>query len=72
MNHYDAIVIGACVIGCSTAFSLASAGRSVLIVERGEPACGASGGNLGQISLVDRWEPWHMKLALESLHKAGE
>lgn len=67
MNHYDAIVIGAGVIGCSTAFSLASAGRSVLIVERGEPACGASGGNLGQISLVDRWEPWHMKLAKKTI-----
>ena len=64
---YDAIVIGAGVLGASVAASLASGGYSVLILERGEPACGASGGNLGQISITDRYEPWHMKLAVRSL-----
>jgi len=67
MKNYDAIVIGAGVIGCASAYNLARAGYSVLIIERGEPACGASGGNLGQISLSDRTEPWHMKLAKSTI-----
>ena len=71
-TSYDAIVIGAGVLGASVAASLAAAGHSVLILERGEPACGASGGNLGQISITDRWEPWHMKLAVRSLRTYGE
>ena len=64
---YDAIVIGAGVLGASVAASIAGAGYSVLILEQGEPACGASGGNLGQISVSDRWEPWHLKLTMQSL-----
>lgn len=63
---YDAIVIGAGVLGASTAAHLAEAGHSVLLLERGETAGGASGGNLGQISISDRTEPWHMPLALRS------
>lgn len=66
-TSYDAIVIGAGVLGASVAAHLAGGGYSVLILEQGEPACGASGGNLGQISVSDRWEPWHLKLTLQSL-----
>lgn len=66
-TNYDVIVIGAGVLGASVAASLAARGHSVIIIERGEAACGASGGNLGQISISDRWEPWHMKLARRSL-----
>ncbi|WP_297870118.1 FAD-binding oxidoreductase [uncultured Oscillibacter sp.] len=63
---YDAIVIGAGVLGASAAAHLAEAGHSVLILERGETVSGASGGNLGQISISDRTESWHMPLALRS------
>lgn len=66
-EFYDEIIIGAGVIGAATAMQLAVAGHKVLLLERAEPASGASGGNLGQISLADRCEKWHMSLALESL-----
>lgn len=65
-NTYDAVVIGAGILGASVAAHLAEAGYAVLILERGEAVCGASGGNLGQISISDRCEPWHMPLALRS------
>ena len=64
---FDAVVIGAGVIGAAVAARLAEAGYGILILERGIPAAGASGGNCGQISVSDRTEPWHMKLALRSL-----
>lgn len=63
---FDAIVIGAGVLGTSTAAHLAERGYSVLLLERGDAASGASGGNLGQISISDRCEPWHLPLALQS------
>lgn len=68
---YDAVVIGAGVLGASVAACLAAGGHSVVVLERGKAACGASGGNLGQISITDRWEPWHMKLAKRSLEYYG-
>lgn len=66
-TRYDAVIIGAGIIGAAVAAQLAESGYSVLILERGVPASGASGGNCGQISISDRTEPWHMKLALRSL-----
>ena len=66
---YDFAIIGAGVLGCAIAYQLAAAGRTVVVVDKEGIAGGASGGNLGQISLVDRTEPWHMELALESLRE---
>ena len=65
-NKFDVIIIGAGILGASVAANMAEAGYSTLIIERGDVACGASGANLGQISISDRVEPWHMPLALES------
>lgn len=66
-KSYDAVVIGAGVLGASVAASLAGAGYSTLVLDLGVSGSGASGGNLGQISISDRWEPWHLRLALQSL-----
>lgn len=63
----DVVVIGGGVIGSAIAYNLAKAGYDTVLVEKQEQASGASGGNLGQISLFDRAEEWHICLALESL-----
>jgi sarcosine oxidase subunit beta len=43
-DTFDIIIIGAGVYGCATGWELAKRGASVLILERGTVACGASGG----------------------------
>lgn len=63
----DVVVIGGGVIGSAIAYNLAKAGYDTVLLEKREVASGASGGNLGQTSLFDRWEDWHITLALESL-----
>ncbi len=65
-SRYDAIVVGAGILGTSISALLSEYGYQVLILERGEVACGASGGNLGQISVTDRTQDWHMPLVLDS------
>ena len=61
------VIIGGGILGVTAAYYLAGAGYPVTIVEKGGFASGASGANGGQISLIDREEPWHMAAALESL-----
>lgn len=65
----DVTVIGGGILGSSAAYYLAKAGFSVILLERNDLAGGASGVNLGQLSVVDRTEPWHMALALDSLEE---
>ncbi|MEL7610631.1 MAG: FAD-dependent oxidoreductase [Bacillota bacterium] len=61
------IIIGGGIMGAVASCCLAQAGHDVAVLEKGELACGASGGNLGQISLTDREEPWHARIVLDSL-----
>ena len=49
-NQHDVIVVGAGVVGCSTAYRLAQAGRRVLVLEQRGIASGASGRNGGNLS----------------------
>lgn len=60
------LFIGGGLMSAAAAYHLRLAGHSVTVLEKGELACGASGANLGQLSLFDRTEPWHYDLALES------
>ena len=50
--RHDVIVVGAGLTGLSTAVMLARAGRDVAVVEAGEVAQLASGGNTGKLSLL--------------------
>ena len=50
----DVIIIGAGVVGGAIAYYLTEKGKSVIILEQDEVASGASGGNNGQISIIDR------------------
>lgn len=49
-HRHDVIVVGAGVVGCSTAYRLAQAGRRVLVLEQRGIASGASGRNGGNLS----------------------
>lgn len=66
-DRADVVVIGGGIMGAAIGYNLAAAGLDTVLLERKEPAAGASGGNLGQISLLDRGEAWHLSLARESL-----
>ena len=55
---YDALILGAGVVGINTAYWLARTGRKVAVFDRQTgPAMGASMANGGQIS-VSHAEPW--------------
>ncbi len=53
MAGYDVIVVGGGIIGLSTAYCLARAGRSVLLLEKGDIGAGSSYGNAGLITPSD-------------------
>ncbi|MDR3690077.1 MAG: TIGR03364 family FAD-dependent oxidoreductase [Fimbriimonas sp.] len=48
-NRYDAVVVGAGIIGLAHAYHLVRAGQRVLVVERGQRAVGASIRNFGMV-----------------------
>ncbi len=54
----DALVVGGGVIGCAVAAELAARGFEVVVVERGEPGCEASGAAAGMLTpQADALEP---------------
>lgn len=67
MKTWDAIVIGAGLIGISTALALRKAGASVLIVERGAAGREASHAAAGMLAHCDP----HLPSALQPLAKAS-
>ncbi len=50
MKHYDVIIIGGGVVGLSSAYYLGKAGKSVLVLDKGDGTDGCSFGNSGLIS----------------------
>ncbi len=64
----DALVVGGGLIGCAVAAELAAGGLRVVVVERGEPGCEASGAAAGMLNpQADAREPSpFFDLALES------
>ena len=63
------VLIGGGLMSAAAAAALARAGHPVTVLEKGELARGASGANLGQLSLFDRIEPWHYALARETFEE---
>lgn len=63
----DIVVIGGGILGATAAWSLSNNGHRVVVLEKGDLVSGASGGNLGKLSVMERQEDWHIPLALESL-----
>ncbi len=77
-DEADVVVIGAGVVGGAIAYYLSKMGKSVIILEQDEVASGASGGNNGQISIIDREPGIELEWAAQSMEmyrefeKAGE
>jgi D-hydroxyproline dehydrogenase subunit beta len=63
----DVVVVGGGIIGCATAFELASRGARVTLLERDELAAGASGRNLGYVDTSK--DPVLAPLARRSLER---
>ncbi len=66
-SQTDILVLGGGVVGGAIAYNLAKAGRQVTLLEQKELVSGASGGNLGQISITDREAGFELDWALRSL-----
>jgi glycine/D-amino acid oxidase-like deaminating enzyme len=65
-EDYDAIVIGAGVVGAACAYFLAAAGASVAVLDRGWVAGGTSGAGEGNILVSDKQPGPELELALLS------
>lgn len=67
MNQgYDAIVIGAGVVGATSALALTNAGLKVLVVDRGNIASGTTSAGEGNILVSDKEPGPELELALRS------
>ena len=65
-DNLDAIVIGAGVIGTSTALALINAGLKVLVLDRGNVASGTTSAGEGNILVSDKEPGVELELALHS------
>jgi glycine/D-amino acid oxidase-like deaminating enzyme len=65
-THFDAIVIGAGIVGASSALSLTNAGLRVLIVDRGSVASGTTSAGEGNILVSDKEPGPELELAVKS------
>jgi glycine/D-amino acid oxidase-like deaminating enzyme len=65
-QRWDAIIIGAGIVGATTAYSLTKAGLSVLIVDRGNFANGTTSAGEGNILVSDKEPGPELTLALKS------
>lgn len=52
-RSFDAVVVGAGVVGCSIAYRLAAAGLKTALFDQGQVGAGASGANLGMVQSND-------------------
>ena len=66
MRSADVIIIGGGVIGASIAFHLAQKRCRVVVLEKGDLACGSSGACDGTIFLQTKKPGIHLRLAIES------
>jgi len=66
------VIIGGGILGLTCAYRLSEAGHHVVLLEKSEAGSGASGGNLGQISVLDRDEDWHIRAVLDTLKEYRE
>ena len=67
LKSFDAVVIGAGIIGAATAYYLSMEGLKVLVVDRSTPASGTSGACDGVISLHSKTPGLKIDMAREGI-----
>lgn len=60
------VIIGGGILGAAACYALARQGARVTLLERDSLCSGASAGNLGKLSIMERDEPWELATALAS------
>jgi len=65
-DTFDAVVVGAGIVGAASAYYLATAGLRVAVVERGTPSAGTTGEGEGNILVSDKAPGPELDLALLS------
>ena len=66
MKNYDLIVVGAGIVGLAHAYTAASHGKSVLVIERDAACLGASIRNFGFVTVTGQREGAHWQRAMRS------
>ncbi|WP_370679897.1 TIGR03364 family FAD-dependent oxidoreductase [Comamonas sp. GB3 AK4-5] len=66
MKHYDLIVVGAGIVGLAHAYTAASRGKSVLVLERDAACLGASIRNFGFVTITGQRAGDHWQRAMRS------
>ncbi len=67
MSSYDAVVVGAGIVGCACAYELASRGMSVCLVDRGAVSGGTTGLGEGNVLCCDKRPGPDLSLAVPGL-----
>jgi D-hydroxyproline dehydrogenase subunit beta len=67
VSSYEAVVVGAGIVGCSCAFELASRGVSVCLVDRGAVSGGTTGLGEGNVLCCDKRPGVELSLAVSGL-----
>lgn len=67
MRDADVIIIGGGIMGCSVAWQLAKAGKSVLVLERGDVCSGSAGATDGVVGYHTKQPGPQMDLAVASI-----
>jgi glycine/D-amino acid oxidase-like deaminating enzyme len=65
-ERFDAVIVGAGIVGAACAYFLADAGASVLVLDRGAVASGTTGAGEGNILLSDKQPGPELELAVLS------
>jgi glycine/D-amino acid oxidase-like deaminating enzyme len=67
VSSYDAVVVGAGIVGCATAYELARRGVSVCLVDRGAVSGGTTGLGEGNVLCCDKRPGVELELAVRGL-----